>query len=176
MANDTDCRELVARRKAELEAAARLTPPDALGTPPPPPQPGDFVDPFMDSLVSRLLGIKPPAEGEQDPDVIDGVAGSPGVYTGVARVVRSLDEAGDLEDGEVMVCEMTLPPWVPMFAIAGAVVADVGGVMSHCAIVAREFDIPCVVGSVNGTTRIRTGQTITVDGTNGNVYLDARQP
>ncbi len=112
----------------------------------------------MDSLVSRLLGIKPPAEGEVDPDVIDGVAGSPGSYTGVARVVRSLDEAGDLEDGEIMVCEMTLPPWVPMFAIAGAVVADVGGVMSHCAIVAREFDIPAVVGSVDGTTRIRTGR------------------
>lgn len=175
MANGTDYRSLVAERKAEVAAAAQLSPPDALGTPPPPPQPGDFVDPFMDSLVSRLLGIKPPTEGEQDPDVIDGVAGSPGVFTGVARVVRSLDEAGDLEDDEVMVCEMTLPPWVPMFAIAGAVVADVGGVMSHCAIVAREFDIPCVVGSVNGTSRIQTGQTVTVDGTNGNVYLDGRQ-
>lgn len=175
MANGTDYRSLVADRKAELAACAQLTPPDALGTPPPPPQPGDFVDPFMDSLVSRLLGIKPPAEGEVDPVVIDGVAGSPGSYTGVARVVRSLDEAGDLEDGEVMVCEMTLPPWVPMFAIAGAVVADVGGVMSHCAIVAREFGIPCVVGSVNGTSRIETGQTVTVDGTNGNVYLDGRE-
>jgi pyruvate,water dikinase len=172
MANDTDYRALVAERKAELAACAQLTPPDALGTPPPPPQAGDFVDPFMDSLVSRLLGIKPPAEGEQDPNVIDGVAGSPGTYTGVARVVKSLEEAGDLEDGEVMVCEMTLPPWVPMFAIAGAVVADVGGVMSHCAIVAREFGVPCVVGSVDGTSRIRTGQTVTVDGTNGNVYLN----
>jgi phosphohistidine swiveling domain-containing protein len=172
MANDTDYRDLVEQRKAELAQSATLTPPDALGTPPPPPQAGDFVDPFMDSLVSRLLGIKPPAEGEQDPDVIDGVAGSPGTYTGVARVVKSLDEAGDLEDGEIMVCEMTLPPWVPMFAIAGAVVADVGGVMSHCAIVAREFAIPCVVGSVDGTSRIQTGQTITVDGTNGNVHLN----
>jgi phosphohistidine swiveling domain-containing protein len=174
MANDSDQRSLVAARKAELAAAAELSPPDALGTPPPPPQPGDFVDPFMDSLVSRLLGIKPPPEGEQDPDLIDGVAGSPGTCTGVARVVRSLEEAGDLEDGEIMVCEMTLPPWVPMFAIAGAVVSDVGGVMSHCAIVAREFGIPAVVGSVNGTSRIQTGQTITVDGTNGNVWLDAR--
>ncbi len=174
IANGTDLRALVATRKAELAAAAELSPPDALGTPPPPPQPGDFVDPFMDSLVSRLLGIKPPAEGEQDPDMIDGVAGSPGIYTGIARVVRSLDEAGDLEDGEIMVCEMTLPPWVPMFAIAGAVVADVGGVMSHCAIVAREFGVPAVVGSVNGTSRIQTGQTITVDGVGGNVWLDGR--
>ncbi len=107
--------------------------------------------------------------------MIDGVAGSPGIYRGVARVVQSLDEAGDLEDGEIMVCEMTLPPWVPMFSIAGAVVSDVGGVMSHCAIVAREFNIPAVVGTVDGTTRIKTGQTITVDGIKGDVYLDGRE-
>ena len=174
MANGTDLTATVADRKSELEACAQASPPDILGTPPPPPQPGDFVDPFMDAVTSRLLGIKAPPTGEQDPDLIDGVAGSPGTYTGVARVVRSLEEAGDLEDGEIMVCEMTLPPWVPMFAIAGAVVSDVGGVMSHCAIVAREFGIPAVVGSVNGTSRIQTGQTVTVDGTNGNVWLDAR--
>ena len=73
-----------------------------------------------------------------------------------------------------MVCEMTLPPWVPLFSIAGAIVSDVGGVLSHSAIVAREFDVPAVVGSQVGTTAIQTGQTITVDGTNGIVYLDGR--
>lgn len=174
MANDTDLRTLVIERKQHFEVCSRIDPVPFIGTPPPPPEPGAFVDPFVDSLVSRLLGVKPPPEGEQDAGVIDGVAGSPGTYTGTARVVRSLAEAGDLQDGEIMVCEMTLPPWVPMFVIAGAVVADVGGVMSHCAIVAREFGIPAVVGSVDGTGRIRTGQTITVDGTNGDVYLDGR--
>jgi phosphohistidine swiveling domain-containing protein len=175
LSNGGDRRSTVAQRRASLEAAAQVTPPGAVGTPPPPPQPGGFVDPFMDALVTRLLGIKPPPEGEQDPAVIDGVSGSPGVYRGVARVVRSLEEAGDLLDGEIMVCEMTLPPWVPMFSIAGAVVSDVGGVMSHCAIVAREFDIPAVVGSVDGTTRVTSGQIITVDGTKGVVYLDGRE-
>jgi len=175
LTNGGDKRELVAKRRASVDAAAQASAPGAVGTPPPPPQPDGFVDPFMDAIVNRLLGIKPPAEGEQDPNVIDAVAGSPGVYRGVARVVRSLEAAGDLEDGEIMVCEMTLPPWVPMFQIAGAVVSDVGGVMSHCAIVAREFNIPAVVGSVDGTTRITTGQTITVDGTNGQVYLDGRE-
>jgi pyruvate,water dikinase len=63
---------------------------------------------------------------------------------------------------------------VPYFSIAGAVVSDVGGVLSHCAIVAREFGVPAVVGSVTGTTVIKTGQTITVDGNNGLVYLDGR--
>ncbi len=73
-----------------------------------------------------------------------------------------------------MVCEMTMPPWVPLFSIAAAVVTDVGGVLSHCAIVAREVGLPAVVGTVTGTTAIVTGQKITVDGTNGVVYLDGR--
>lgn len=174
MANGTDMKGLVAHRKDEYAAWQGVEPLPFVGNPPPPPTPGGFVDPFVDSLVSRLLGIKPPSEDAGDPAIIDGVAGAPGTYTGVARVVRSLAEAGDLEDGEVMVCEMTLPPWVPMFSVAGAIVADVGGIMSHCAIVAREFGVPAVVGSVDGTHRIKTGQTITVDGTNGNVYLDGR--
>ena len=106
--------------------------------------------------------------------VLTGVAGSPGVFTGRARVVHSLAEASDLDEGEILVCEMTLPPWVPLFSIAGAIVADVGGVLSHCAIVAREFGVPAVVGSVSGTAVVETGQTITVDGTNGVVYLDGR--
>jgi pyruvate,water dikinase len=107
--------------------------------------------------------------------VLRAVAGSPGAYTGTARVCRSLSQAiDDLEEGEVMVCEMTLPPWVPLFSIAGAVVSDVGGVLSHSAIVAREYGVPAVVGSNIGTTVIKTGQTITVDGTKGVVYLDGR--
>ena len=167
-----DRHDLVAARQANIDACAKLRVPGAVGTmpdlPPGPP------DPFLDAVGVRLLGLKPPSENT-DPMVIDGVAGSPGVYRGVARVVKSLNEAGDLEDGEIMVCEMTLPPWVPMFSIAGAVISDVGGIMSHCAIVAREFAIPAVVGSVDGTIRIQTGQIVTVDGTNGNVYLDGRE-
>ena len=153
-----------------MARAAQVVPPGALGTPPPPP---DEPDPFMDALVFRLLGVVPPEEN-LDPNVLKAVAGSPGAYTGTARVVRSLAEGMDLEDGEVLVCEMTLPPWVPLFSIAGAVVSDVGGVLSHCAIVAREFEIPAVVGTQVGTTTITTGQTITVDGTKGIVYLDGR--
>ena len=165
-----DRRALVAERRATFARAADVVPPGALGTPPPPPE---TPDPFMDALVFRLLGMVPPEENT-DPNVLRGVAGSPGTYTGTARVVRSLVEAGDLEEGEVMVCEMTLPPWVPMFSIAGAVVTDVGGVLSHSAIVAREFDLPAVVGTQVGTVVIESGQQVTVDGTKGVVYLDGR--
>jgi phosphohistidine swiveling domain-containing protein len=165
-----DQRAKVAERRASLEAASRVPAPTTLGNPPPPPE---VPDPFMDALVYRLLGMVPPEESA-DPGALKGVPGSQGVYTGPARVVRSLDEATALEDGEVMVCEMTLPPWVPVFSVAGAIVADVGGVLSHTAIVAREFGVPAVVGTEVGTTTIKTGQTITVDGTKGFVYLDGR--
>ena len=168
-----DRRTTVADRRASFERACAVSPPTELGTPPPPP---DVPDPFMDALVYRLLGIVPPEENP-DPVVLKAVAGAPGVYTGRARVVRSLAEAlDDLEQGEVMVCEMTLPPWVPMFSLAGAVVSDVGGVLSHSAIVAREFGLPAVVGTNVGTKVIETGQLITVDGTKGVVYLDGREP
>ncbi len=166
-----DRRATVAERRASFERACAVTAPTELGTPPPPP---DVPDPFMDALVYRLLGIVPPEENS-DPNVLKAVSGSPGVYTGPARVVRSLAEAlDDLDNGEVMVCEMTLPPWVPTFSIAGAVVSDVGGVLSHSAIVAREFGLPAVVGTNVGTTVIKTGQMVTVDGTKGVVYLDGR--
>jgi pyruvate,water dikinase len=170
LAHGGDHRAAVVERRATFARAAEVVPPGALGTPPPPP---DAPDPFMDALVYRLLGMVPPEENT-DPNVLRGVAGSPGTYTGTARVVRSLVEAGDLEEGEIMVCEMTLPPWVPMFSIAGAVVTDVGGVLSHSAIVAREFDLPAVVGTQVGTVMIKSGQTLTVDGTKGLVYLDGR--
>jgi pyruvate,water dikinase len=130
----------------------------------------------MDALVFRLLGMVPPEENT-DPNVLKAVAGSPGQYTGPARVCRSLAQATDeLEEGEIMVVEMTLPPWVPLFPLAGAVVSDVGGVLSHSAIVARECGVPAVVGTNIGTTVIKTGQVITVDGNKGVVYLDGREP
>jgi phosphohistidine swiveling domain-containing protein len=166
----SDQRALVAGRRASFDAASQVTAPTTLGTPPPPPE---VPDPFMDAVVFRLLGMVPPEESPE-PGTLKGVAGAQGVYTGTARVVKSLEEANDLEDGEVMVCEMTLPPWVPVFSVAGAIVADTGGVLCHTAIVAREFGVPCVVGSEVGTTAIKTGQTITVDGTRGFVYLDGR--
>ena len=86
-------------------------------------------------------------------------------------MVRSLSEASTIDEGDIVVCEMTLPPWVPMFSIAGAFVTDTGGVLSHCAIVAREFGLPAVVGTQFGTSAIKDGQTITVDGDKGYVRI-----
>jgi phosphoenolpyruvate synthase/pyruvate phosphate dikinase len=72
----------------------------------------------------------------------------------------------------VLVCEMTMPAWTPLFATVSAVVADSGGVLSHCAIVAREYRIPCVVGTYVGTRVLKDGQRITVDGAQGIVRIE----
>ena len=82
-------------------------------------------------------------------------------------------EASKLQQGDIMVCEMTVPTWVPLFATVSAIVADSGGILSHCAIVAREFRLPAVVGTHVGTTVIKDGMTITVDGTKGMVRIDS---
>ena len=164
--NGTDRKQLIAQRQAELQAWSKVTPPPVLGTPPPP-----EADPFMDALTVRLLGITPPDGSPQDPDVLKGVSGSPGVVRGPVRVVRSLVAASVLQDGDIMVCEMTLPPWVPLFSVVAGVVTDTGGVLSHCAIVAREFELPAVVGTQVGTSVLTDGMVVEVNGFKGTVTI-----
>jgi pyruvate,water dikinase len=91
----------------------------------------------------------------------------------VARVARTLAEATFLQPGEVLVAVTTMPPWTPLFGVAAAVVTETGGPLSHCAIVAREYGIPAVVGATGATRTIRTGQLVTVDGSRGVVTLGA---
>lgn len=113
-----------------------------------------------------------PVAPSTDPRVINGIAASPGTFRGTAKVVRSLTEASKLQRGDIMVCEMTLPPWTPLFATVGAVVTDTGGVLSHSAVIAREYRLPCVVGTMNGTAVIKDGMTLTVDGSRGIVCIE----
>jgi pyruvate,water dikinase len=160
-----DKKTSAAQRKAEFERFARIVPPPFIGPPPP-----ASDDPVVDVIV-RFFGL--PVEPNADSRVINGVAASPGTVTAKAKVVRSLVEASKLQVGDVLVCEMTLPPWTPLFSTASAVVADTGGILSHCAIVARENRIPCVVGTMNGTSLIKDGQTITVDGSRGIVRIES---
>ena len=124
--------------------------PSVIGEPPPPSD-----DPYGEAVIGKMFGIPP--EPSRDPDVITGIAASPGLVQGRAKVVRTLAEASKIEAGDILVCEMTMPPWTPLFSTASAVVADTGGVLSHCAIVSREYRMPCVVGTVVGTSVIRDG-------------------
>jgi phosphohistidine swiveling domain-containing protein len=137
------------------------------------------------AFVAALAVNPPPArlgraasEGDarQEPQTqvrLKGIGASKGVYTGRARVIETLEEAGRLERGDVLVCRMTSPPWSPLFATAGALVVNTGGMLSHGAVVAREFGIPAVVATVNATSVIPDGATITVDGDAGIVTVEA---
>jgi pyruvate,water dikinase len=99
-----------------------------------------------------------------------GTPASPGQYTGNARVI--LDPAGArLEPGEILVAPSTDPGWTPLFLTAGALVMEMGGMMSHGSVVAREYGIPAVVGALGATSRIKTGERITVDGSRGVVTI-----
>ena len=169
LAGGDDFRDQSARRRAAVVAAATATPPRSLGVAPPP-IPGE-LDPLVDAIANRLGGRRPPQQFDPAATVLTGHPASPGQVTGTARVLRSLADAARLDDGDILVCEMTLPPWVPLFAVAAAVVADTGGLMSHCAIVAREFGLPAVVGTQFGTKLITDGMQITVDGGAGLVHL-----
>src|SRR5215217_5677752 len=160
-----DRKVLVAQRKDELERFGRIQPPPALGTPPPGPPPDNSVNRAM----GKFWGGQPQPSGE--PGVLRGNPGSPGVVRGRARVLRSLSEASGLRQGEVLVAETTAPPWTPLFATAVAVVTDTGGILSHCAVVAREYRIPAVVGTGSATATIKSGQAVEVDGDAGIVRV-----
>jgi rifampicin phosphotransferase len=101
-----------------------------------------------------------------------GSPASPGVASGAARVIRS-PVGARLEPGEILVAPSTDPGWTPLFLTAGALVMEMGGMMSHGAVVAREYGIPAVVGVARATEEIETGQRVTVDGSAGTIVIDA---
>ncbi|MEZ5170050.1 MAG: NAD-dependent epimerase/dehydratase family protein [Acidimicrobiia bacterium] len=109
-----------------------------------------------------------------DPDTaegsaVSGIPASPGTVRGRVRILT--DVSDDLDPGDVLVAHITDTGWTPLFAFAGAVVTDVGGVLSHPAVVAREFGVPCVVGTENATRVLHDGQTVEVDGDTGTIRV-----
>lgn len=118
--------------------------------------------------VSKVGDGARPAVGAGD--VVTGVAASGGVVEGRARVVRDPGEV-ELDDGDILVCETTDPSWVSLFLVAGGVVTDHGGLLSHGPIVARELGIPCVCGTEDGSHRIQDGQRLRLNGDTGRVEV-----
>jgi pyruvate,water dikinase len=110
------------------------------------------------------------APEEAGAGVLSGSPVSPGVAEGTVRVI--FDPRGaTLAPGEILVCPGTDPAWTPLFLVAGALVTEVGGLMTHGAVVAREYGIPAVVGVTGATTRLKMGQRVRVDGTGGSVTV-----
>lgn len=161
-------RPLIAERKAAIATWAETPTPPALGEVP------DIID---DPAIVMLWGITRESlegwlhHGEGDPNEVRGFAASSGVVEGTARVIKSVADIGRLQQGDILVCQVTNPTWSPVFQKIAAAVSDIGGSMSHAAIVAREYGLPAVVGTGQATTRIRDGQRIRVDGGRGVVTL-----
>jgi pyruvate,water dikinase len=106
--------------------------------------------------------------------VLTGIGAGPGSVDGVAHVARTVAEALGMPPGRVLVCPFTDPGWTPVLDRAAAVVTETGGLLSHAAVICREFGIPAVLGVPAATARLRTGTRITVNGTEGRVEFSDR--
>jgi pyruvate,water dikinase len=156
----------VERRKEILERLAQWTPPPALGV-----VPEVINDPTMQLLWGVTADRLRAWANQTEDEGVHGYGASPGVAEGIARVVRDVNEIGTVQQGEVLVCPVTAPSWGPVFPKIAAAVSDIGGMMSHAAIVAREYGLPAVVGTGHATKLIKTGDRVRVDGDNGTVTI-----
>jgi rifampicin phosphotransferase len=124
----------------------------------------------LDRAGTPLMDLPSRSGPEPSGDVlVAGTPGSPGVAEGPVRIVRDAAAFGSLRPGEVLVAPYTNPSWTPLFRHAAAVVVDTGAAMSHAAIVAREYGVPAVMGTGDGTRRLGDGQWVRVDGSRGQV-------
>jgi pyruvate,water dikinase len=161
--------QIVSARRAAIAEWARHSTPPALGPVP------EVID---DPAIVMLWGITREsldswlrAGSDAESRELRGFAASSGVVEGPACVVRSVEEIGRVRAGDILVCQITNPTWAPIFQKIAGAVSDIGGSMSHAAIVAREFGLPAVVGTGTATSRIKDGQRIRVDGGRGVVTL-----
>lgn len=168
--------ELAARARYRTEAT-EATVPDVLGGPPRAPVPAGWLpagaartERAFRAYVGAMSGdTQPPAD--EGGTGLRGLAASPGTYAGPARVVRAAAELGRIQQGDILVTGTMTPAFNAVLPLVGAVVTDRGGLLSHAAIVAREYGIPAVVGATDATSRIPDGAALTVDGTAGTVQI-----
>lgn len=143
--------ELIKRRKDEFKLAEKLTPPRVI------------------TSEGEILSGRYRRE-DLPPGALAGLPVSTGVIEGRARVILNMEEA-ELEEGDILVTSFTDPSWTPLFVSIKGLVTEVGGLMTHGAVIAREYGLPAVVGVENATLRIQEGQRIRVDGSTGYVEL-----
>ena len=149
-------RDLVKARACEHARLSSITPPDSFVL-----AEGEYFESTGEEQILRCA---------QD-DRLTGITACIGRVTGPARVLRDVSEAERLERGDVLVTKQTDPGWGPVFFLIAGLVIERGGMLSHGAILAREFGIPCVVGVKDATRSIPDGAMITVDGERGCVHV-----
>ena len=152
-----DLTALVRQRRLIWRGQALVTPPQYLP---------------VAGWLTLMDGMLPAHAGEQSGPVLKGTGGSGGKVTAPARVLAGPADFAAFQPGEILVASITTPAYTPLFALASGVVTDIGGVLSHGSIVAREYGIPAVLGTGVATKRIATGDVISLDGGTGTVHLD----
>ncbi|OJY53001.1 PEP-utilizing enzyme [Pseudonocardia sp. 73-21] len=165
-----ELKSLVADRRQYFDhwAGLRGSMPKVLGTVP---------ETVEDPVLIEIFGLNPSSiRAMQNPNaaeetVLTGVAAAKGTATGIARVLTSSDDMHRLEEGSILVCESTSPSWTPAFGKIAGAACDGGGMLSHAAIVGREYGVPTVTAVGIATLAIKDGDEIEVDGTNGRVTI-----
>lgn len=165
-------RTMVERRRISFDKMSKVSPPAIVGT-----LPDGKID---DPIFTKIWGltdevIRATKKEDTNPNRFEGYAGAPGVVEGIARVILGADGFAEVQPGELLVAPFTSPAWTPLFSKIKGVVTDSGGMLSHSAICAREYDIPAVVGCITRgkkvTEGIKNGQRIRIDGLNGVVEI-----
>ncbi|MEO9248041.1 PEP-utilizing enzyme [Citricoccus nitrophenolicus] len=159
----------IRRRRGIVDALQTQRPQMALNTPP-----VEITEPFTSMLygiTTEQVNTWLDVDGDSDPNVIRGMAASPGTVEGRVRVVTRADQLGEVQEGEILVASVTAPSWGPIFGKIKATVTDIGGMMSHAAIVCREYALPAVTGTGTASTTLQTGQLVRVDGQQGTVTI-----
>jgi len=159
--------EVTAHRRTQWQQQRRLPAPLTLGHPPR----------LIGDVIARTIARARPTgvTAEAGSDVIIGHPASAGQATGPVRIITDPHDFPTFTDGDILVTHATAPAWTPLFARAAAVVTDGGTLAAHASLIAREYGIPAVVGTGTATTRLRTGQHVTVNGTTGTVTIHHRQ-
>ncbi|MBW3606387.1 MAG: hypothetical protein KY460_16070 [Actinobacteria bacterium] len=162
-------RPIVAERRGIYEVLANHDPEPALGPPP-----EEVSEPFtvmLWGITTDTVGEWLADDDEEGERRLKGIAGAPGVVEGPVRIIGDVSELDTVEQGDILVCPATSPSWSPVFSRIAATVSDVGGIMSHTAIVCREYGLPAVVGTGNAVSTLTNGQRIRVDGDTGVVTV-----
>ena len=149
--------QLTSERRELREARKRLHPPGTI--------------PEAASNNPGVAFKETQARNDPNSDIMKGIPVSPGTVTSPASLIKSPAEFDQMQPDSILVCSMTNPAWTPLFAHATGLVTDMGGILGHGSIVAREYGIPAVVGTGSFTQRVKHGQKITVDGDIGTVSL-----
>ena len=149
--------QLTSERRELREARKRLHPPGTI--------------PEVASNNPGVAFKETQVKNDPNSDILKGIPVSPGTITSPASLINSPAEFDQMQPDSILVCPMTNPAWTPLFAHATGLVTDMGGILGHGSIVAREYGIPAVVGTGNITQRVKHGQKITVDGNAGTVAL-----